>query len=150
MQAKLKCAIYSRVSTDNQAEVEFNSCEAQENKIQSFINSQDDMQIYKVYSDPGFTRANTNRPALKEMFQDIQEYKINLVIAYKIDRLTRSPKDFYQIIEFFEKYEVSFISVTERFDTSTPSGRLLRNIMLTFGQFERVRSVYAETMLLAA
>lgn len=78
-----------------------------------------------------------NRPALMEMLQDIKQNKINVVISYKIDRLTRSPKDFYQLIELFEKYSVDFISVMERFDTSTPSGRLLRNIMLTFSQFER-------------
>ena len=137
MQTKLKCAIYTRVSTDNQAEVEFNSCEAQEEKIHSFIASQENMEIFKVYSDPGFTGANINRPALIEMLQDIKQGKINLVISYKIDRLTRSPKDFYQLIELFEKNNVDFISVTERFDTSTPSGRLLRNIMLTFSQFER-------------
>ena len=137
MQEKLKCAIYTRVSTDNQAEVEFNSCEAQEEKIHSFIKSQENMELFKVYSDPGFTGANMNRPALMEMLQDIKQNKINVVISYKIDRLTRSPKDFYQLIELFEKYNVDFISVTERFDTSTPSGRLLRNIMLTFSQFER-------------
>jgi DNA invertase Pin-like site-specific DNA recombinase len=133
----MKCAIYTRVSTDNQAEVEFNSCEAQEEKIRSFIKSQDNMEIFKVYSDAGFTGSNLNRPALNEMFDDMKQNKINLVISYKIDRLTRSPKDFYQLIELFEKYGVDFISVTERFDTSTPSGRLLRNIMLTFAQFER-------------
>jgi len=137
MQTKLKCAIYTRVSTDNQAEVEFNSCEAQEEKINSFIKSQENMEVFKVYSDPGFTGANLNRPALNEILNDIKEAKINLVISYKIDRLTRSPKDFYQLIELFDKYRVDFISVTERFDTSTPSGRLLRNIMLTFSQFER-------------
>ncbi|MCX5782566.1 MAG: recombinase family protein, partial [Elusimicrobia bacterium] len=137
MQIKLKCAIYTRVSTDNQAEVEFNSCEAQEAKIRSFVNSQEDMEIYKSYVDAGFTGANMNRPGLTDMLNDIRENKINLVIAYKIDRLTRSPRDFYQLIELFEKYGVNFISVTERFDTSTPSGRLLRNIMLTFAQFER-------------
>ena len=137
MQGKLKCAIYTRVSTDNQAEVEFNSCEAQEAKIKSFINSQENMEVFKSYSDPGFTGADLNRPALSEMLNDIKERKINLVISYKIDRLTRSPKDFYQLIELFDKYGVDFISVTERFDTSTPSGRLLRNIMLTFAQFER-------------
>jgi len=134
---KMKCAIYTRVSTDNQAEVEFNSCEAQEAKIKSFVNSQENMAIYKVYSDPGFTGANLNRPALQEMFEDIKQGHINLVIAYKIDRLTRSPKDFYHLIEIFEDKGVDFLSVTERFDTSTPSGRLLRNIMLTFAQFER-------------
>ena len=133
----MKAAIYTRVSTDGQAEVEFNSCEAQEIKIRSFISSQNDIEVYKVYSDQGYTGANTDRPALQEMIGDIQNGKINTVMSYKIDRLTRSPKDFYQLIEIFDQHNASFISVTERFDTSTPSGRLLRNIMLTFGQFER-------------
>jgi len=137
MQEKLRCAIYTRVSTDNQAEVEFNSCEAQEEKIRAFVKSQENMEIYKVYSDAGFTGVNLNRPALNELLEDIKQRKIDVVIVYKIDRLTRSPKDFYYLIEIFEKYNVDFISVTERFDTSTPSGRLLRNIMLTFAQFER-------------
>ena len=86
----MKCAIYTRVSTDNQAGVEFNSCEAQESKIRSFIKSQENMEIFKVYSDPGFSGASLNRPALREMLNDIKESKINLVISYKIDRLTRS------------------------------------------------------------
>ncbi len=133
----MKCAIYTRVSTDNQAEKEFNSCEAQEAKIKSFIKSQEDMEVFKVYTDAGFTGANTNRPALGQMLLDIQDNKIDLVISYKIDRLTRSPRDFYGLIELFDKHDVDFFSVTERFDTSTPSGRLLRNIMLTFAQFER-------------
>ena len=137
MQEILKCAIYTRVSTDLQAEKEFNSCQAQEAKIKSFIKSQENMSIFKVYSDPGFTGANLERPALQQLLEDVWQKKINLVIAYKIDRLTRSPKDFYHLIEIFDKYGVNFISVTERFDTSTPSGRLLRNIMLTFAQFER-------------
>ena len=137
MQEKMQCAIYTRVSTDNQAEVEFNSCEAQEAKIRSFIKSQEDMVIYKSYSDPGFTGANLNRPGFQGMLEDIKDGHINLVIAYKIDRLTRSPRDFYHLIEVFESKGVDFLSVTERFDTSTPSGRLLRNIMLTFAQFER-------------
>ena len=133
----MKIAIYTRVSTDTQADKEFNSCEAQENKIRSFIASQENMEIHKVYSDQGYTGANINRPALMEMLHAIQQGKIDLVISYKIDRLTRSPKDFYQLIEVFEKHNANFISITERFDTSTPSGRLLRNIMLTFAQFER-------------
>ena len=94
MQDKLNCAIYTRVSTDNQAEVEFNSCQAQEQKIKSFINSQENLLVYKVYSDAGFSGANLERPALQEMLRHIQENKINVVIVYKIDRLTRSPKDF--------------------------------------------------------
>ena len=135
---KLKqCAIYTRVSTDIQAEKEFSSCEAQEQKIRSFVKSQDNWQIAKVYTDAGYTGANTNRPALQELLEDIKQNKIDIILAYKIDRLTRSPKDFYQLIEVFDKYQTDFISITERFDTSTPAGRLLRNIMLTFAQFER-------------
>jgi DNA invertase Pin-like site-specific DNA recombinase len=95
----MKCAIYTRVSTDNQAEIEFNSCEAQEEKIRSFIHSQEDMEIYKVYSDPGYTGASINRPALKNLLEDIKQNEINLVVSYKIDSLSRSPKDFYQFVE---------------------------------------------------
>ncbi|MFH1542030.1 MAG: recombinase family protein [bacterium] len=133
----MKTAIYTRVSTDNQAELEFNSCHAQEAKIRSFISSQEEMEILKVYSDEGCSGANINRPALQELLHDVKNGAVDFVIVYKIDRLTRSPKDFYQLIEVFENNNVSFISVTERFDTSTPAGRLLRNIMLTFAQFER-------------
>ena len=133
----MRAAIYTRVSSDSQVEVEFNSCEAQEVKIRSFISSQNDIEVYKVYSDEGYTGANMNRPGLTNMLSDVQDGKIDVIISYKIDRLTRSPKDFYYLIEIFEKQNASFISTTERFDTSTPSGRLLRNIMLTFGQFER-------------
>jgi len=131
------CAIYTRVSTDNQAEKEFSSCEAQEQKIKSFIASQNDWQVFKVYNDAGFSGATLQRPALQQLLSDLKKEKIDIVFVYKIDRLTRSPKDFYQLIEFFEQAKIDFISITERFDTSTPAGRLLRNIMLTFSQFER-------------
>ncbi len=130
-------AIYTRVSTDNQAEIEFNSCDAQAAKIRAFITSQENMGVHNVYSDVGYSGATMNRPALTQLLHDLQGGQMNFVIVYKIDRLTRSPRDFYQLIETFERYGVSFISVTERFDTSTPAGRLLRNIMLTFAQFER-------------
>ncbi|MBC7333747.1 MAG: recombinase family protein [Actinobacteria bacterium] len=133
----MNCAIYTRVSTDTQAEKEFSSCEAQEEKIRAFIKSQNNWEVFKVYSDPGYTGANLNRSALQELLEDIRQGKINIVLVYKIDRLTRSPKDFYYLIEIFEKYKVDFVSITERFDTSTPAGRLLRNITLTFAQFER-------------
>ncbi len=132
-----RCAIYTRVSTDQQAEVEFNSCEAQEDRIRSFIASQEGFTVGGVYSDPGFSGANINRPGLRRVIADVQAGLIDMVITYKIDRLTRSPRDFYQLIELFEANGAGFISVTERFDTSTPAGRLLRNIMLTFAQFER-------------
>ena len=89
-----QCAIYTRVSTDLQAEKEFSSCEAQEEKIRSFIKSQNNWQVYKVYSDAGYTGANANRPALQELLEDIKRRKIDAILSYKIDRLTRSPKDF--------------------------------------------------------
>jgi len=135
--ANKNCAIYTRVSTDNQAEKEFSSCEAQEEKIKSFVNSQNNWQVFKVYSDAGYSGATLERPALQQLLSDLKKEKIDIVLVYKIDRLTRSPKDFYQLIEFFEQAKIDFISITERFDTSTPAGRLLRNIMLTFSQFER-------------
>ena len=94
-------------------------------------------ELYDIYEDAGYSAADLNRPELQRLLNDIRRKKINIVLVYKIDRLTRSPKDFYQLIELFEKYNISFISITERFDTSTPAGRLLRNIMLIFAQFER-------------
>ncbi|MBL0349519.1 MAG: recombinase family protein [Elusimicrobia bacterium] len=136
-QRPTRCAIYTRVSTDQQAELEYNSCEAQEDRIRSFIASQEGFVVGGVYTDPGYTGANTDRPGLRHAISDVQAGLIDMVIVYKIDRLTRSPRDFYQLIEVFEAHKVGFISVTERFDTSTPAGRLLRNIMLTFAQFER-------------
>ncbi len=132
-----KCAVYTRVSTTMQAEVEYSSCEAQKDRILSYIKSQEDLEFFKEYSDPGFSGGDLDRPALKELLRDIEEKKVDEVLTYKIDRLTRSSKDFYGLIDHFEKFNVSYVSVTERFDTSSPSGRLLRNIMLTFAQFER-------------
>ena len=132
-----RCAIYTRVSTDMQTEGEFNSCDAQEERIRAFIASQEGFEVFKVYIDPGYSAGTVNRPAMQEMLRAIRDGLVDMIITYKIDRLTRSPRDFYQLIEFFEKYNAGYISVTERFDTSTPSGRLLRNIMLTFAQFER-------------
>jgi len=120
-----------------QAEKEFSSCEAQEQKIRSFIASQNNWQVFKIYSDAGYSGATLNRPAIQQLLSDVKKGEIDIILVYKIDRLTRSPKDFYQLIEIFEQNNVSFISITERFDTSTPAGRLLRNIMLTFAQFER-------------
>jgi site-specific DNA recombinase len=137
MTATKNCAIYTRVSTDMQAEKDFSSCESQELKIRSFIQSQSDWHVSKVYTDGGYSGATLQRPAIQQLLAEIKKEKIDVVLVYKIDRLTRSPKDFYQLIESFEQANIDFISITERFDTSTPAGRLLRNIMLTFSQFER-------------
>ena len=113
-----KCAVYTRVSTSMQAEVEYNSCEAQRDKILSYIKSQEDLELFKEYSDPGFSGSNLERPSLTDLLRDISEKNVDIVLTYKIDRLTRSSKDFYTLIEFFEKYEVAYVSVSERFDTS--------------------------------
>ena len=94
-----RCAIYTRVSTSNQAEVEYNSCEAQRDRILSYIKSQENLEVFKEYSDPGFSAATLERPALKELLNDIAHGKIQEVLTYKIDRLTRSSKDFYALIE---------------------------------------------------
>ena len=103
------CAIYTRVSTDNQAEKEFSSCEAQEQKIKSFIASQNNWQVFKVYNDAGYSGATLQRPALQELLSDLKKEKIDVVLVYKIDRLTRSPKDFYQLIEFFKQAKIDAI-----------------------------------------
>ncbi|MCP3660753.1 MAG: recombinase family protein, partial [Bacteroidetes bacterium] len=132
-----RCAIYCRVSTEMQANKEYSSCQSQKEKISSYIKAHDDMKVYEVYEDAGFTGANINRPALQKLLYDVQCRKIDTIVVYKIDRFSRSPRDFYQMIEVFDKYDVGFVSITEHFDTSTPAGRLLRNIMLTFAQFER-------------
>ena len=123
-----RCAVYTRVSTDQQAEVEFNSCEAQEDRIRSFVASQDGFNVVNVYSDPGYSGANMERPALRSLINDVAAGRLDMVVTYKIDRLTRSPRDFYQLIEHLESNKVGFISVTERFDTSTPSGLSLIHI----------------------
>ena len=95
------------------------------------------MFVYKVYTDPGFSGATLDRPTMQEMLADLAAGKIDGILAYKIDRLTRSPRDFYYLIDIFDSHKAAFISVTESFDTASPSGRLMRNIMLTFAQFER-------------
>jgi site-specific DNA recombinase len=132
-----KCAVYTRVSTAMQAEKNYSSCDAQRDRIENYIKSQDDLELLKEYRDPGFTASNVNRPALQEMMRDINSGLVDCVLTYKIDRLTRSSKDFYNIIEVFDTKGVTYVSVTEHFNTASAAGRLLRNIMLTFAQFER-------------
>ncbi len=108
-----QCALYTRVSTSIQAEVEYNSCEAQRDKILSYVKSQEDLEVYKEYSNPGFSGSNLERSGLKEMLNDIKQGKIQAVLTYKIDRLTRSSKDFYALLESFEKTRC-FICIRNR------------------------------------
>ncbi|SFL94637.1 recombinase family protein [Nitrosomonas communis] len=141
-QAKVRkrCAVYCRVSSDERLNQEFNSIDAQKEAGHAYIASQRSQGWIAVaddYDDPGFSGGNTERPALKRLIADICARKIDIVVVYKIDRLTRSLADFSQMVEIFERYEVSFVSVTQQFNTTTSMGRLMLNVLLSFAQFER-------------
>ena len=134
---KKRCVIYTRVSTDAQAEVEFNSCEAQEQKIKHYIASQDKLEYLKTYQDEGFSGGSLERPALKQLFSGVEQDSFDTILVYKLDRLTRLLKDFYNLFEYLSDHNVNVISITESFDNTTPQGRLFLNTMLGYGQFER-------------
>lgn len=136
----LVCAIYTRKSTAEKAEKEFTSLDAQREAAENYIRSQQHegwTALPDRYDDGGFTGANTERPALQSLLNDIKAGKINCVIVYKVDRLSRSLLDFSQLLEFFEEHGVTFVSVTQQFNTNTSMGRLTLNILLSFAQFER-------------
>lgn len=135
-----RCAIYTRKSSEEGLEQEFNSLEAQREACMAYIASQkhEGWQAVKMhYDDGGFSGGNMERPALKRLLEDIDAGKVNVVVVYKVDRLTRSLADFVRIIERFEKRGVSFVSVTQQFNTTSSMGRLTLNVLLSFAQFER-------------
>ncbi|MDE1901042.1 MAG: recombinase family protein [Alphaproteobacteria bacterium] len=137
---RTRCAIYTRKSSDEGLEQEYNSLDAQRDACESYIASQRHegwVLVHNLYDDGGFSGGNMNRPGLKHLLSDIQGGKIDVVVVYKIDRLTRSLLDFAQLIGLFDKHNVSFVSVTQQFNTTTPMGRLILNILLSFAQFER-------------
>jgi site-specific DNA recombinase len=136
----LRCAIYTRKSSEEGLEQEFNSLHAQREACAAYIASQkhEGWQAVKThYDDGGFSGGNIERPALKQLLEDIGSGKVNVVIVYKVDRLTRSLTDFAKIIERFDKHGVSFVSVTQQFNTTSSMGRLTLNVLLSFAQFER-------------
>ena len=136
----VRCAVYTRKSCEEGLEQEFNSLDAQRLAGENYIASQIHENwrlISKHYDDGGFSGGNLDRPALKELFEDIKAGLIDMVVVYKIDRLSRSLFDFAKIIELFEKHNVSFVSVTQSFNASTSMGKLMLNILLSFAQFER-------------
>ncbi|MGH8571103.1 MAG: recombinase family protein [Gammaproteobacteria bacterium] len=140
MPARKRCAVYTRKSTEEGLEQEYNSIDAQRDAGQAFIVSQRAegwMSIGDDYDDPAFSGGNMERPALKRLLADVERGLIEVVVVYKIDRLTRSLADFSKIIEIFERHGVSFVSVTQQFNTTTSMGRLMLNILLSFAQFER-------------
>jgi site-specific DNA recombinase len=136
----VRCAIYTRVSTDQGLEQDFNSLDAQYDASQAYIRSQAHAGwtlLRGKYDDGGFSGGNTDRPALQRLLEDVQAGKIDVIVVYKVDRLTRSLADFAKLVELFDEHNVSFVSVTQQFNTTTSMGRLTLNVLLSFAQFER-------------
>ena len=135
----IKCAIYTRKSTEHGLEQEFNSLQNQEESCKAYIASQsfNGWQYYKTYSDAAISGGTMDRPALKQMLDDMAHGLINTVVVYKVDRLSRSILDFHNMMKYFEKYGANFVSITQSFDTSTSMGKLTLNMLLSFAQFER-------------
>jgi site-specific DNA recombinase len=137
---EIRCAIYTRKSTTEGLEQEFNSLDAQRESCSSYIDSQRHegwVEIDKLYDDGGFTGGNMERPALKQLLDDINAGLIDCIVVYKVDRLSRSLMDFSRIMDTLDKTGVSFVSVTQQFNTTSSMGRLTLNILLSFAQFER-------------
>jgi DNA invertase Pin-like site-specific DNA recombinase len=137
---RVRCAIYTRVSTDQGLEQDFNSLHAQYEASQAYIRSQAHAGwtlIRSKYDDGGFSGATTERPALQRLLDDVQAGKVDVIVVYKVDRLTRSLADFAKLVELFDRHGVSFVSVTQQFNTTTSMGRLTLNVLLSFAQFER-------------
>ena len=137
---RVRCAVYTRKSTEEGLEQAFNSLDAQRESAQAYIASQQHegwIALPDRYDDGGFTGGNMERPALRRLFADIAAGRIDCVIVYKVDRLSRSLLDFAKMMETFDKHQVAFVSVTQQFNTATSMGRLILNVLLSFAQFER-------------
>jgi site-specific DNA recombinase len=135
-----RCAIYTRKSSEEGLEQDFNSLHAQREACESYIKSQqgEGWRLVKTaYDDGGLSGATMNRPALQRLLSDIRDRLIDVVVVYKVDRLTRSLADFAKMVEIFDVQGVSFVAVTQQFNTTTSMGRLTLNVLLSFAQFER-------------
>ena len=140
LKRRMRCAVYTRKSTDEGLDQEYNSIDAQRDAGHAYIASQRAegwIPVADDYDDPAFSGGNMERPALKRLMADIEAGLIDVVVIYKIDRLTRSLTDFSKMVDVFERHGVSFVSVTQQFNTTTSMGRLMLNILLSFAQFER-------------
>jgi len=138
--SRLRCAIYTRKSSDEGLEQAFNSLDAQREACSAFILSQKHegwSVLPALYDDGGYSGGTLDRPALQRLLADIADAKMDVVVVYKIDRLTRSLFDFAKIVETFDARGVSFVSITQQFNTTTSMGRLTLNVLLSFAQFER-------------
>ena len=139
-QPRLHCALYTRKSTEEGLEQAFNTLDAQREACEAYVKSQAGegwRAVRSRYDDGGFSGASMERPALKRLLCDIEAGKVDVVVVYKIDRLTRSLPDFARMIEIFDRRRVSFVSVTQAFNTTTSMGRLTLHVLLSFAQFER-------------
>jgi site-specific DNA recombinase len=137
---KLRCAVYTRKSSEEGLEMEFNSLEAQRESCEAYVASQRAggwILVPDRYDDGGFSGGTLDRPALKRLLTDIEAGKVDVVVVYKIDRLSRSLTDFSRLVEVFDKHQVTFVSVPQSFNTTTSMGRLTLNVLLSFAQFER-------------
>jgi predicted site-specific integrase-resolvase len=135
---RLRCAIYTRKSTEEGLDQEFNSLDAQREAAEAFIQSQRRegwIALPELYDDGGFTGANMDRPALKRLLQAVEARELDCVVVYKVDRLSRSLLDFTRMLSISEKHKVSFVAVTQQFNTSTSLGRLTLNILLSFAHY---------------
>jgi DNA invertase Pin-like site-specific DNA recombinase len=137
---KRRCAVYTRKSTDEGLEMAFNSLDAQREACEAYVASQRGegwVLVADRYDDGGHSGGTLERPALKRLLADIQAGKVDCVVVYKIDRLTRALMDFSKLVDLFDKHGVTFVSVTQSFNTTSSMGRLTLNILLSFAQFER-------------
>src|SRR5438105_10161007 len=137
---KRRCAIYTRKSSEEGLEQEFNSLHAQREACEAYIRSQRHegwVLIPTAYDDGGFSGGTIERPGLQRLLADIRLGRVDVVVTYKVDRLTRALADFARLIEIFDKHTVSFVSVTQQFNTTTSMGRLTLNVLLSFAQIER-------------
>lgn len=135
-----RCAVYCRVSSDERLDQEFNSIDAQKEAGHAYITSQRAegwIPVADGYDDPGYSGGNIERPALKRLLADIDAGKVDMVVVYKIDRLTRSLADFAKMVDLFDQHNVSFSAVTQQINSATSMGRLMLNVLLSFAQFER-------------
>jgi site-specific DNA recombinase len=136
---RVRCAVYTRVSTEYGLDQEFNSLDAQHEAAEAYIRSQahDGWTLLRArYDDGGYSGGSTDRPALQRLLEDIRTGKIDIIVVYKVDRLTRSLADFAKLVELFDAHAVSFVSVTQQFNTTSSMGRLTLNVLLSFAQFE--------------
>jgi len=140
LKPKLRCAVYTRKSTEEGLEQEFNSLDAQREACEAYIASQKAegwIPVADRYDDGGFSGGTLERPALKSLLADIEARRVDVVVVYKIDRLSRALMDFAKLVEVFDRNGVTFVSVTQSFNTTTSMGRLTLNVLLSFAQFER-------------